>query len=434
MYYFGFMSFCKRIIISLSIFIAVLAGQGWSVAPATHFDFSYESGLHMQERVRNVAATARRSNNILPGAIIIPLAKPGSQFVAVYVLDEDSPVIYFPNDGRQPTTEEAVVWSCANIDNEEDSPITEWYMRMFGWYRRGEVVIEAGFAQNNKAQPILNMDKSMCGSCLNCCVNTYATEFWKTFRQVAANPVGRILLYRLLIEIRRIDDGGQGCPEAGRKIRLRNRLRSLSVIKNNLNEWCFYPAGEIEFTNKTNLQVPTTGPHHTVPTSFQKRDLCIGLFHEMLHWYHYLRDTLRANTENLIAYDSLLIAPNSLVEYYFYNENLDAPHLRTWSHERSLRVEEMRTILGASPDVIGHNGDVIHGFLNGDDLSENLFRCALNYQNIINDEPRVYMRYGYSSITDNNAIPAIWLAYKCTIENMMNINLEAAFYWDIRSR
>ena len=33
--------------------------------------------------------------------------------------------IYFPLDGHQPTTPEAVSWSCANIDNREDSPVTK---------------------------------------------------------------------------------------------------------------------------------------------------------------------------------------------------------------------------------------------------------------------------------------------------------------------
>ncbi|MDR0677098.1 MAG: hypothetical protein LBF57_00225, partial [Holosporaceae bacterium] len=40
--------------------------------------------------------------------------------------------IFFPADGSQPTTPEAVEYSCANIDNRENSPITEWYMMMFG--------------------------------------------------------------------------------------------------------------------------------------------------------------------------------------------------------------------------------------------------------------------------------------------------------------
>ena len=33
--------------------------------------------------------------------------------------------IFFPMDGHQPTTPEAVSWSCANIDNREDSPVTK---------------------------------------------------------------------------------------------------------------------------------------------------------------------------------------------------------------------------------------------------------------------------------------------------------------------
>lgn len=40
--------------------------------------------------------------------------------------------IYFPPNGSQPTTENAVKWSCANVDNRENSSVTEWYMKMFG--------------------------------------------------------------------------------------------------------------------------------------------------------------------------------------------------------------------------------------------------------------------------------------------------------------
>jgi hypothetical protein len=40
--------------------------------------------------------------------------------------------IHFPTNGVQPTTPEAVEYSCANIDNQENSPITEWHMMMFG--------------------------------------------------------------------------------------------------------------------------------------------------------------------------------------------------------------------------------------------------------------------------------------------------------------
>ena len=40
--------------------------------------------------------------------------------------------IYFPMDGRQPTTPEAALWSCANVDaNNLHSPVTRWYRHMF---------------------------------------------------------------------------------------------------------------------------------------------------------------------------------------------------------------------------------------------------------------------------------------------------------------
>jgi hypothetical protein len=38
--------------------------------------------------------------------------------------------IHFPTNGVQPTTLETIEYSCANVDNQENSPITEWYMMM----------------------------------------------------------------------------------------------------------------------------------------------------------------------------------------------------------------------------------------------------------------------------------------------------------------
>jgi hypothetical protein len=40
--------------------------------------------------------------------------------------------IYFPTKGTQPTTLQAIKYSCANVDNTLNSRITVWYMKMFG--------------------------------------------------------------------------------------------------------------------------------------------------------------------------------------------------------------------------------------------------------------------------------------------------------------
>jgi hypothetical protein len=36
--------------------------------------------------------------------------------------------LFFPKNGQQPTTEQATIWSCANVD---DSAVTQWYMYVF---------------------------------------------------------------------------------------------------------------------------------------------------------------------------------------------------------------------------------------------------------------------------------------------------------------
>lgn len=58
--------------------------------------------------------------------------------------------IYFPEDGSQPSTSDAIKYSLANIDNTPNSPITKWYMRMFGVLQAIPAgnFIEAGFELN----------------------------------------------------------------------------------------------------------------------------------------------------------------------------------------------------------------------------------------------------------------------------------------------
>ncbi|MDR0556107.1 MAG: hypothetical protein LBG20_03860, partial [Holosporaceae bacterium] len=95
----------------------------------------------------------------------------------------------FPVDGHQPNTRQAALWSCANagthmtLEQRLASPVTEWYIERF------KSIIK--FQTSGEKQEV----------------------FWNMFREIASDPVGRILLYRLLIEIYRVDIRGAGCTE-----------------------------------------------------------------------------------------------------------------------------------------------------------------------------------------------------------------------------
>lgn len=142
--------------------------------------------------------------------------------------------IFFPADGSQPTTANAVNYALANIDNRENSPITDWYMKMFGlipFQNSGVPVndyMKSGWNDNATAtQAIITFNNDACtgianGNNHNFCTmvngghahkvadpNNPAAQisrialFRREFRKIASTAVGRVLLYRVLIEIRR---------------------------------------------------------------------------------------------------------------------------------------------------------------------------------------------------------------------------------------
>jgi hypothetical protein len=144
------------------------------------------------------------------------------------------------------------------------------------------------------------------------------------------------------------------------------------------------------------------------------RPLPLGLFHEMLHWYHFLRNPQRYLRETdpdvNSSYENTYIA-----RAYYNKQKLDvaAPE---WSNSASfrpipenlltsnpatiIRCEEMRTILGsptARRDTGNNtvvNGNIINNaptlltwcYCEGDDLSENAYRRSID----------TYMRWGHS--------------------------------------
>jgi hypothetical protein len=130
--------------------------------------------------------------------------------------------VYFPTTGIQPTTEQAIKLSRADIlrGTPENNAVAEWYMRMFGWIpaddtpsntSESEGRLQIGFKGENEPTAIITLES---GDDKN---PEHQEEkkhiaFWRAFRQIAADPVGRVLLYRILIEIRR-QGGGSGTVE-----------------------------------------------------------------------------------------------------------------------------------------------------------------------------------------------------------------------------
>ena len=249
--------------------------------------------------------------------------------------------IYFPADGTQPTTEEAVEYSCANVDNRENSPITEWYMKMFGYnYDAKTSVIKAGFARGSQAVcEIINFDlvaspkagaKVMTVNERNC--------FWAVFRKIASNPIGRLLLYRLLIEIRRGgSNGGSVGDDVAYKpvaiIQNRNNCRCINILCHNSNSFVYSDKGcSIRFYFNDNMRITTVSEEYGNSSNRQyrtiascKRSSDIGLFHEMIHWFHRLRHIIRYSHEssgfsqdNFSEEIKYVDRPNIMIGAYYY--------------------------------------------------------------------------------------------------------------------
>lgn len=227
--------------------------------------------------------------------------------------------IYFPTDGTQPTTPEAVQYSCANIDNRENSPITDWYMKMFGVIPINHaaivaaggigvpvpIYVHAGWnAAATVAQAIMTFPAGFNGTDIikdpdSGDLVSREDFFVQNFRRIASTSVGRVLLYRILIEIRRHNTGGNvGCleniiPPHGALL-IRNRLRSISINWDNGQFYFDWTLGEIGINNITTSLSSVGKEGSTAAGSYDsiinhKLPVDVSLFHEMNHWLHYLK-------------------------------------------------------------------------------------------------------------------------------------------------
>jgi hypothetical protein len=299
--------------------------------------------------------------------------------------------IYFPIDGHQPTTPEAAQWSCANVDaNNLVSPITRWYRYMF--FRS---LLGIGIHIMNWGGTIRTGTPGTRGK------RREERKFMKAFLMIAANPMGRVLLYRLLIETRRVDAANNGCCENGiiaiPYLGTRNFARAIFID---------YDEDDLLFVQKSNGQWGINfNPRDTdsdfirimanqLDTVDGQDSLDIGLFHEMLHWFQLLRHPTRFFKEDIKE-----CSPSQYMylSRCYYGDDSFRWELFTWG---GVDHQEMRTILGAPnygvvaerrlftrsvflPINPGNSIAIGGGFLppecafySGDDLSENAYRMA----------------------------------------------------------
>ena len=321
--------------------------------------------------------------------------------------------LYFPADGSQPDTADAGLWSGArNTGQPNDDAVTDWWVRVFGG--NNAVNLSRVGAPDVLAEPRMGFNAAGIAHIIQVAAGApggFERQFWQTFRDIAADPVGRVLLYRLLIEIRRKDDAGRdGCCEDGIILDVdRNNLRNVEIRYTNVGfsfSW-IYRCINFDLRNIRTLTLHVDHIRNGIVGQAEDRPQDVALFHEMLHWFHFLRNTqkLRDNiTGNATSFKYVMRC------YYG-----DQSELCIWG--ANCNAEEIATILGtpnhnkfqhlafiptnayfplinrpANPIVILNNGvrsyiPFAERFLNGEDLSENTYRCSKG----------LHMRFGHTN-------------------------------------
>lgn len=318
----------------------------------------------------------------------------------LYCILKDNRAIIFPVDGRQPTTENAVQWSCATVDADNgDSPITEWYMKMFGVINKdgnssnsNDNYINAGWDKDGNQVRLISFPADS---------TKHSEDFTTAFRKIASTGVGRVLLYRILIEVRRRRfTDNVGCFEQGitsiNNVQVRNASRSIIISFANGNSFKettikkingdifsntrpeFDKQAKINFddSEKTTIVVGKKNQQSCFLYP-ERRSVDIALFHEMCHWYHFLRNTDRLTWENAGENKLGGLLQHTIGQYFYRDlDGMDDPgritvSAQSWGRSRGgltdiITYEEMRNILGAPKD---------EHYIEGDDLSENLYRA-----------------------------------------------------------
>lgn len=243
----------------------------------------------------------------------------------------------------------------------------------------------------------------------------------KSFLKIAENPIGKTLLYRILIEIRKSSEeimplpnlqiSGANLPfdelfledenvnniqniskldllkiqETIKNRALRNKNKHLKFLKDSEDiaysesDACIFIRFDWLDTD-TDFQVVgkeivNDHQYHIVTESTKKGNSFahgdVWLFHGMLHWYHFLHDRKRydnyAKGKTSTGQDADVTTHEiGKIFYGNYNANEQAKKknsIHPWEEFENCSYEEMMTILGGEPNT-----------KKGDELSENAYR------------------------------------------------------------
>ena len=349
--------------------------------------------------------------------------------------------LYFPADGSQPDTADAGAWSGArNTGQLNDISVTDWWARVFGG--NNAVNLSRVGAPDVLAEPRMGFNAAGVAHIIQVAAGVpivFEQQFWQTFRDIASDQVGRVLLYRLLIEIRRKDDAGRdGCCgddvllPFGYNLNKRNVFRNIDIIHGN----AFGFSG-----NKRNIKfkhddtkvstILSVSAKSKLKIKKESRPTDIGLFHEMIHWFHQLRNPNKKQDNESKDPTSYKYAKRCYSGNSFDMKDWDnAEKLATILGSPTLNTKSPWSIkLWMSPDAFSTtpftNGTTItiknqtryinnfYKFVNGDDLSENVYRASREQ----------HMRWGHKSFIYIKSV--VWpnipncfrlahkVAYKC---------------------
>jgi hypothetical protein len=308
--------------------------------------------------------------------------------------------IKFPTDGQQPPSGEVELLSGATIENR--AVVAKVYLDTF--FKKPTNGERSVFTFANGVN------------------DAEQKRFMAIFRQLAEDPIGIILLYRILVEIFREDQNGQWTQ---RTVKRYMELKECA-IGNQETPWrCMWKKGLMQFSCfhfcKLHKGVYIDAESKLPMTRWEFCPISVYLFHELLHWYHGLQDPFRIKNERKVMFEQ--INDNPMIKSLFpdgYKKASEDGQNEIWSgglfgttqQLNHVYVEEMRTILGCFP-----------GVLPGDELSENLYSLSLTLQHFItNPAIRSGMNFGWTLriIGGQHACP-IYMAIRNTCEFLIRI-------------
>ena len=388
----------------------------------------------------------------------IPCSKDSTEMRMCISVPGTQCVLSFPKKGFQPTTCDAGEWSGARyIGQPNDDAVTDWWVRVFG----GDLAVcmandrEISTTKISKICPIIQMATQENYTELDQFITiedlmAFEQTFWQTFRTIAADPVGRVLLYRLLIEIRRFDDRlAWCCEDTSCDDGFRGSSRTITIYKS--SSGCEYSGSclNVKTEDVATLVLKMMGPAQNVSTYPKVRNLDVGLFHEMVHWFHYLRSPERYTNNSERGPQFFKYAMRC---YYG-----DQTELAVW--DSYVNSEDIATVLGSPNYAREEHRDfmlrntfckfshldeggrkpicvTVDGvrqyipfkgrFLNGDDLSENAYRCSKGLPMRFGHTGSPIACFPYSDIPNR-----FWLAHQVACDCYQEITGHAPDKWGL---